>query len=111
MSDRPKQPDLLTLLGTLNDIIEERLAATHDLLEHVAVVVRENTEEVGVLRDAIDEFRELVEWAILNDRLEDVMSLSPTHFDATGPQPPTDCPAPTPEPTPEDQRPDPRSLF
>jgi hypothetical protein len=67
-TDRQRHEQLLEALGQLKSVIEEQLAAIHDRLEHVAEVVRENTEEIGVLRDAIDEEREVVEWAAQNDK-------------------------------------------
>lgn len=72
MSKRPVEGNdvvqLLEALGQLKSIVEEQLAAIHDRLEHIAEVVRENTEEIGVLRDAIDEEKEVMEWAAQNDK-------------------------------------------
>lgn len=59
---------LLEALGQLKCVIEEQLASIHDRVEHVAEVVREAVEEIGVLRDAIDEEREVIEWAAHNNR-------------------------------------------
>lgn len=72
MADRWKAEELLSLMGTLNSIVEERLAATHDLLDRVTDAVRDNTAQLAVLQETLDEFRELLEWAIVNDRLDDV---------------------------------------
>jgi signal transduction histidine kinase len=55
-------------LGKLKSLIEEQLAEIHDLVQHSTEVAHENTEEVGVLRDAIDELRELYQWALNNGR-------------------------------------------
>lgn len=72
MSGRPIEGNdvaqLLEALGQLKSIVEEQLAAIHDRLEHVAEVVREAVEEIGVLRDAIDEEKEVIEWAAQNDK-------------------------------------------
>ncbi|MEX0678302.1 MAG: hypothetical protein WD063_14570 [Pirellulales bacterium] len=84
MSDRPIEGDdaaerrpaveqqrheqLLEALGQLKSVVEEQLASIHDLLEHVAEVVREAFEEIGVLRDAIDEEKEVIEWAAHNGK-------------------------------------------
>jgi hypothetical protein len=62
--------ELLAALGQLKCLIEEQLAEIHDRVEHATEVVRENTEEVGALRDAIDELRELYQWALNNHRLD-----------------------------------------
>ncbi len=67
-SERQRHEQYLEALGELKSIVEEQLAAIHDRLEHVAEVVRENVEEIGVLRDAIDEEREVIEWAAQNDK-------------------------------------------
>jgi len=68
LAERNDVAQLLEALGQLKSIVEEQLAAIHDRLEHIAEVVRENTEEIGVLRDAIDEEKELMEWAAQNDK-------------------------------------------
>jgi hypothetical protein len=67
-TDQQRHEQLLEALGQLKSVIEEQLAAIHDRLEHVAEVVRENIEEIGVLRDAIDEEKEVLEWAAQNDK-------------------------------------------
>jgi hypothetical protein len=67
-ADQQRHEQLLDVLGQLKSVVEEQLAAIHDRLEHVAEVVREAVEEVGVLRDAIDEEREVMEWAAQNDK-------------------------------------------
>jgi hypothetical protein len=67
-TDQQRHEQLLEALGQLKSVIEEQLAAIHDRLEHIAEVVRENTEEIGVLRDAIDEEKEVMEWAAQNDK-------------------------------------------
>ena len=59
---------LLEVLGQLKSIVEEQLAAVHDRLEHVAEVVREAVEELGVIRDIEDEKREDIQWAVRNQR-------------------------------------------
>lgn len=59
---------LLESIGHLKSLIEEQLAEIHDRIEHATEVVRENTEELGVLRDAIDELRELYQWPLNNGR-------------------------------------------
>lgn len=67
------QEALLAGLGQLRSIIEGQLAEIHgkvqealDRIEHAVEVMREQTEEIGVLRDSIDESRELYEWAWRN---------------------------------------------
>jgi hypothetical protein len=67
-TEQQRHEQLLEALGQLKSVIEEQLAAIHDRLEHVAEVVRENIEEIGVLRDAIDEEKEVLEWAAQNDK-------------------------------------------
>jgi hypothetical protein len=75
MSDRPIESsdatELRERVDELKQLVEERIAEIHDLVQHATEVVRENTEEVGVLRDAIDELRGLYQWA-LNNRRQDV---------------------------------------
>lgn len=67
-TEQQRHEQLLEALGQLKAVIEEQLAAIHDRLEHVAEVVRENVEEIGVLRDAIDEEKEVIEWAAQNGK-------------------------------------------
>ncbi len=59
---------ILDAIGQLRSVVEEQLAEIHDRFEHITEVVRENTEEIGVLRDAIDDEREVIEWAAHNDK-------------------------------------------
>ncbi len=72
MSDRPIEGKevtaLLDALGQLKSIIEEQLASIHDRLEHVAEVVREAVEELGVIRDIEDEKRADIQWAVRNQQ-------------------------------------------
>ncbi len=79
MSDRPIEgkevTQLLEVLGGLKSIIEEQLASIHDRLEHVAEVVREAVEELGVLSDIEDEKREEIQWAVRNYRLLQLTSM------------------------------------
>lgn len=67
-SEQQRHEQLLEALGQLKSIVEEQLASIHDRLEHVAEVVREAVEEIGVLRDAIDDEREVIEWAAHNNK-------------------------------------------
>jgi hypothetical protein len=75
---------LLDALGQLKSVVEEQLASVHDRLEHVAEVVREAVKEIGVLRDAIDEEREVIEWAVQNDK--PVFQLTSMLFDSADPR-------------------------
>ena len=72
MSDRPLEGNdvaqLLEALGQLKSIVEEQLASIHDRLEHIAEVMREAVEELGVIRDIEDERREDIQWAVRNQR-------------------------------------------
>ncbi len=65
---RDEQP--LAALGEIRSFIEEQLASLQDGLEHAVEVMREQTEEIGTLRDSIDEIRELFQWALNNDKIE-----------------------------------------
>lgn len=65
---RQLDEQLLEALGQLKAVVEEQLAAIHDRVEHIAEVVREAVEEIGVLRDVIDEEREVIEWAAHNGK-------------------------------------------
>lgn len=67
-SAQQQHEQILEALGQLKSVVEEQLAEIHDRLDHVTEVVREAVEEVGVLRDAIDDEREVVEWAARNDK-------------------------------------------
>lgn len=67
-SEQQRHEQLLKALGQLRSVVEEQLAAIHDRVEHFAEVVREAVEEIGVLRDAIDEEREAIEWASHNGK-------------------------------------------
>ena len=58
--------EVLTALGEIRSFLEEQAASLQDGLDHAVEVMRENTEEVGVLRDAIDELRELYQWNLNN---------------------------------------------
>ena len=69
MAKQPPEP-LLETIGQLKSLIEEQLAEIHDKIEHATEVLRENTEEVGALRDEIAELRELYQWAVNNSRHE-----------------------------------------
>lgn len=54
MSKPPRNETDVTLfeaLGQLKSVVEEQLVTIHDRLEHLAEVVREAVEEIGVLRD------------------------------------------------------------
>ncbi len=53
--EKQRSQELLSALGQLKALIEEQLAEIHDTIEHATEVVRENSEEIGVLRDAIEE--------------------------------------------------------
>jgi hypothetical protein len=66
--EQQRHEQLLEALGQLKSVVEEQLASIHDRLEHVAEVVREAVEEIGVLRDAIDDEREVIEWAAHNGK-------------------------------------------
>ena len=44
---------LLETLGQLKSIVEEQLASIHDRVEHLAEVVREAVEELGVIRSKL----------------------------------------------------------
>ena len=72
MFDRPIEgtdvAQLLEALGQFKSSIEEQLASIHDRLEHVAEVVREAVEELGVIRDIEDEKREDIQWAVRNQQ-------------------------------------------
>lgn len=60
--------EVLGALGEIRSMLEEQAASLQDHLDHAVEVMRENTEEVGVLRDAIDELRELYQWTLNNAR-------------------------------------------
>lgn len=75
--ERQDRPELLEAIGQLKAVVETQLAEIHgqiaelvDKLEHVTEVLREQTEEMGALYDAIDDYRELMEWTLRN-RSED----------------------------------------
>jgi hypothetical protein len=68
LSEQQRHEQLLEALGRLKSVVEEQLASIHDRLEHVAEVVREAVEEIGVLRDAIDDEREVIAWAAHNNK-------------------------------------------
>lgn len=65
--------ELLEAIGRLQSVVEAQLAEIHDKiaelfdkLEHATEVMREQTEEMGALYDSVDEYRELLEWALRN---------------------------------------------
>ncbi|MGE0536200.1 MAG: hypothetical protein AB7O68_14565 [Pirellulales bacterium] len=60
--------EILAALGEIRSFLEEQAAYLQDGLDHAVEVMRENTEEVGVLRDAVDELRERYIWALNNFR-------------------------------------------
>jgi hypothetical protein len=62
--------EILAALGEIRSFLEEQAASLQDGLDHAVEVMRENTEEVGVMRDAIDELRERYVWALNNSRQE-----------------------------------------
>ncbi len=57
---------LLEALDQLKSIVEEQLASIHDRLEHIAEVVRDAVEVLGVIREIEDEKREDIQWAVRN---------------------------------------------
>jgi hypothetical protein len=67
---QPALTDVLAALGEVRSFLEEQAASLQDGLDHAVEVMRENTEEVGVLRDAIDELREHYRWTLNNPRPE-----------------------------------------
>lgn len=68
MNKSPGYREVFTALGEIRSILEEQVASLQDHLDHAVEVMRENTEEVGVLRDAIDELRDLYQWTLNNAR-------------------------------------------
>ena len=59
---------LLEILGQLKSIVEEQLASILDRLEHIAEVVREAVEQIGILSDIEDETREEIQWVVRNHK-------------------------------------------
>ena len=70
MKKSPPLIEVLAALGEIRSFLEEQAASLQDGLDHAVEVMRENTEEVGVMRDAIDELRERYVWALNNSRQE-----------------------------------------
>ncbi|MGE0533453.1 MAG: hypothetical protein AB7O68_00660 [Pirellulales bacterium] len=78
MEKQQRDDQLLAALGEIRAFVEEQLAGLSDEIEHATEVMRENSEEIGTLRDSIDEIRELFQWALNNGRQE-----APTPFQLT----------------------------